>query len=248
MAYTRNIGFGSGVMIATPSVANPTPVRLGILQEVNIDVAFTTKQLFGQFQYPVAIGRGTAKITGKAKYAEINSAALGLFFGLTPAANSILIAESEAGSIPATPFAVTVANSATFDADLGVNFALTGQPLTRVASAPATGQYSMVAGVYTFAAADTLLGVLITYSYSTVVAPSKTITITNPLLGAAAEFQVDCVIYDPKLAQQTGIRLFACVASKLTLPTKLEDFVIEEFDFEAYANSANQIGRLFLPN
>ena len=34
-----------------------------------------------------------------------------------------------------------------------------------VASGPTTGQYSVSAGVYTFAAADTLLGVLISYTY-----------------------------------------------------------------------------------
>lgn len=248
MAYSPNYGFGAGVMIATPTGANPTPVRLGILQEVNIDVSFSTKQLYGQNQFPVAIGRGTAKITGKAKFARIDSAALGLFFGLTPAANTVLYAESEAGTIPGTPFAVTVSNSATFDADLGVNFAATGQPLTRVAAAPATGQYSVSAGVYTFAAADTTLGVLITYSYTSTVSPSKTITITNPLLGAATLFQVDCLVYNPSLNQQTGIRLFSCLSSKLTLPTKLEDFVIEDFDFEALANSANQVGKLFLAN
>lgn len=249
MAYQRNVGFGAGVMIATPNVSNPTPVRLGVLQEVNIDISFTTKQLHGQYQFPVAIGRGTAKITGKAKFAEINSAALALFLGVNPAANSVLIAESEAGSVPgSSSYVITVANSANFDADLGVVYAATGQPLTRVASGPTAGQYSVSAGVYTFASGDASAAMLLTYSYTTNASPAKTITITNPLLGAGQQFQVDCLIYDPTLNQQTGLRLFACQAAKLSLPTKLEDFVIQDFDFECYANGANLIGKLYLPN
>ncbi len=247
MTTSRNYVFGSGVMIATPTGANPTPVLLGELQEVNIDISFSTKLLHGQYQFPVALGRGTAKITGKAKYARFSAGALGLFLGLTPASGTTIMAFGEAGTIPGTPFAVTVANSATWAEDKGVAFALTGEPLTRVASSPATGQYSVAAGVYTFAAADTTLGVLINYNYTNAVAPQKTITMTNPLLGAGTQFQVDTSQWSSTLNQQTGMQLFACQSSKLTIPGKLEDFTVYDFDFEAYANAANQIGKFFMP-
>jgi hypothetical protein len=252
MAYQRNFGFGAGVAFAIPNVTNPTPIPIGIIQEATVDFAFTTKQLFGQFQYPVAVGRGTAKISGKLKFGEINSQLLNtLFFGITPAAGQVQLASLEASSIPATPFTITVSNGATFETDYGVAFAATGQKLTRVASAPTTGQYSVntTTGLYTFAAADTLLAVLISYGY-TLAAPLTTLTgtLTNPQIGAAQQFQLDLYTYDPTLNQQWGLRLFACQSSKLSFATKLEDFMVPEIDFEAYANAANQVCKTFMPN
>lgn len=71
----------------------------------------------------------------------------------------------EAYTIPGTPYQVSVvnANSAIFS-DLGVVYA-GGAALTKVGSAPAAGQYSVAAGVYTFAAADSGKAVSITYGY-----------------------------------------------------------------------------------
>lgn len=49
--------------------------------------------------------------------------------------------------------------------DQGVAYALTGAALTLVASTPAEGQYSVSAGVYTFAAADASAALLVSYGY-----------------------------------------------------------------------------------
>ena len=238
------------MLFGTPSTANATPVRFGIIQDVSLDVSFTTKQLFGGYQFPVAIGRGTAKITGKAKFARIDAEVLNtLFFNLTTGSTKqIITVDAEPGStaIPTTPYQLTVSNSATFEADLGVNYATTGQPMTKVASSPAAGQYSVSAGVYTFASADTGATVLISYTYTHATLGSST-TITNPVLGTATPFQIDFYQKDPNNTQQWGLRLYSCVSSKLTLATKMEDFTIPEFDFEAYANGANNIGVLNLP-
>src|ERR1017187_6861835 len=131
MAFNSNYGFGSGVLFGTPSTAAATPVRFGILQDVSIDFAFSTKQLFGTYQFPVAIGRGTAKVTGKAKFARIDSEVLNtLFFNQTQGSTKqIIYVDAEAGAVPATStYTVTVVNSATFESDQGVNYATTGQP------------------------------------------------------------------------------------------------------------------------
>lgn len=250
MAYQKNFGFGAGVAFAIPSVANPTPIPIGILQDISVDFTFSMKELTGQFQFPVALGRGTSKIAGKAKFGEINSQVINsLFFGITPTGGQIQLASLEAGTVPTTPFQVTVANSAQFESDRGVMFSATGQKMVRVASGPTTGQYSVSAGVYTFAAVDVAAAVLISYTY-TLAAPGLTQTglITNPLLGAAQAFQLDLFQFDPTLNQQWGLRLFACQASKLALATKLDDFQTPDFEFHAYANAANQIGQTFFPN
>lgn len=254
MAYQRNFGFGAGVAFAIPNVTNPTPVPIGIIQEASVDFSFTTKQLFGQFQYPVAVGRGTAKVSGKLKFGEINSQIINtIFFGITPTAGQVQLASLEAGSIPTTPFQITVANAAQFESDRGVAFASTGQKLTRVASAPTTGQYSVnvATGVYTFASADNAASpaVLISYTYNLVTAGiSLTGSLTNPQLGAAQQFSVDLYTYDPTLNQQWGLRLLACQASKLAFMTKLEDFMVPEIDFEAYADATNTVCKTFFPN
>jgi hypothetical protein len=235
--------FGSGVLWGTP--AGGTPQQFGTLQDVTVDFSFTAKKLMGQFQFPVAVGRGAGSVSGKAKFANIDGGVLfNLFFSnVTPTANQKDVAFNEAGSIPTTPFQVTVTNSATFDQDLGVAFTLTGLQLTKVASGPATGQYSVAAGVYTFAAADTGKAVLISYSYIPVVAGTAKAVITNPLMGIAPTFQVDFYQTNPNVAgSQWSLRLYSCLSVKLTLPSKIDDFIIPEFDFEAFANASNNIG------
>lgn len=75
---------------------------------------------------------------------------------------------SEAATVPAGgPFTVTAsAPLGTFVSDIGVTKVSDGTVLVKVASAPAAGQYSVDAlGVYTFAAADANLAVLISYAY-----------------------------------------------------------------------------------
>ena len=75
--------FGSGVLIGTPS--GGSPINFGLAQEVTLNIATTTKALYGQNNFPVAIGSGTRKMTGKAKLARISGQALGnLFFGVAP--------------------------------------------------------------------------------------------------------------------------------------------------------------------
>jgi hypothetical protein len=246
--YTQNIGFGSGVMFGTPSSpANATPVRLGVMQEGSIDFTFSTKELFGQKTFPVAIGRGTSKVAGKAKFARIDAGALHkLFFGMDATTGQIITADAEAGAVPGSGAAiVTVNHSAAFEKDLGVNYATTGQPMAKVASSPAAGQYSVSAGVYTFSTSDYGAAVLISYAWTDTVGTKM--VITNPQLGTAIPFQVDFYQSNPNSTQQWGVRLYSCVSAKLSLATKLEDFTIPDFEFQAFANAADQIGVINLP-
>jgi len=232
--------FGAGVLFGTNTAANSTPQNFGTLQECSLDFSFTVKELTGSYQFPVAVARGVGKIAGKAKAATLNGAMVNsIFFGQTLATGSQLIAYNEAGVI--TTNTVTVSNSATFLADLGVTNAATGQQLTKVASGPATGQYSVSAGVYTFAAADSAISPLISYSYTSTTLGKK-ITISNQLLGVTPLFSAAfTTTYQGKSATFT---LNQCTASKLNFATKLEDFMIPEFDFSVFADASNTIGTL----
>ena len=216
------------------AVASPTPAKFGTLQDVSLDVSFSLKELRGQNQFADVIARGDGKISGKAKFGQFDVTLLNsLFFGQTVTTGQTLVADGEAGAIPATPFQITVANAATFKDDLGVVDVVTGNRLTRVTSAPATGQYSVSAvGVYTYAAADTGKSVLTSSSYT--VTTGTTISITNQLMGYAPTFKLEC--YNPYGGGKQMVILYNCISSKLSMPFKNTDFAVPEFDFEAFAD------------
>lgn len=233
--------FGSGVLIGTRSdIANATPVNFGLVQDVTIDQSASIKEIYGQYQYPLAAARGTIKTTGKAKVARISGLAFAnLYYGLTPSSGQLATAFAEAGSVPATsPYTITVANSATFANDAGVVYAASGLPLTKVASSPAAGQYSVASGVYTFAAADEGKAVLLTYSY-TIASTGQKIAVTNQLIGTTPTFQA--LFYTTFQGQAVTLQLNNCVSNKLSFGTKLEDFVMPEFDFACFADTSGNV-------
>jgi hypothetical protein len=244
--------FGSGTLFGVPvggnTAANPTPTKFGTLQDVSLDISGDVKQLYGQKQFPEAVARGKCKITGKAKFAYINGKQLNdIFFGQTLGAGTKQISLDEAATVPATPFQVTVNNAANYvndsRGDQGVRYvtgAKAGQPLVKVASSPAAGQYSVntATGVYTFAAADTGAAVIISYLF-TAAASGTQLNITNQLMGFAPTVQI--LLNQIYNGNQFSALLYNALASKLNFATKQEDFMIPELDFEAFANTAGQV-------
>lgn len=235
--------FGTGQLFATP-VGGGNPLRLGALQDVLVDFSGDIKQLYGQYQFPLDVARGKTKIEGKCSTANIDVAAWNqLFFGGTVTNNAEKRqVTNEAGSIPATPFQITVANASDFFMDLGVTDITTGAPYKQVAAGPTTGQYSVnsATGVYTFAAADTLKNVLINYIYDATTAGSGSLTIGNNLMGSTPKFQlVMSQMYNNK---QFLLMLYSCTSDKLSMPLKQDDYMIPELSYQAQANDANQIG------
>ncbi|HXS41984.1 MAG TPA: hypothetical protein VN766_17475 [Stellaceae bacterium] len=233
--------FGSGVLIGTRTdIANATPINFGLVQEVQLDLQFTAKELYGQYQFPVAIARGQGKATGKAKMARVSGLTFNnLFFGASLVPGQLATAFGEAQSVPAsTPFTVSVTNAGQWQDDCGVVYAASGLPLTKVASAPTAGQYSVAAGVYTFNSADAGAAVLISYTYN-VTGSGQQLTLVNPLLGTTPTFQAQ--LYTSFQGKPVNVKLFNCVSSKLTFASKLEDFVIPELDFDIFANAAGNV-------
>ncbi|KZC23544.1 hypothetical protein RHOFW104T7_13155 [Rhodanobacter thiooxydans] len=235
--------FGSGLLFATNTALNSTPIQFGTLQDVQLDVSRTLKELYGQGQFAVAIGAAQQKITCKAKFAQVNGQLYNdLFFGGSSAVGQTLLVYQEAGTIPAvTTYTVTVTGSATFVEDEGVLYSATGLPFKKVASAPTVGQYSVAAGVYTFAAADASAAVLISYT-KTSAATGVTINANNPLQGVQPVFSM--ILVRQYNGQQEAFKLWSCIASKLSLPTKMADWGITEIDFSCFADSA---GRTITP-
>jgi|SRR5882672_1250465 len=239
--------FGSGVLQGFRTDTLPgvlkTPVNFGLVQEVGVEMSFDIKELYGQYQFPVAIARGKGKFAVKAKLARVSGLVMGdLFFGITPVAGQVATSFAEGPTaIPTTPFQITVVNGAQFVDDLGVINAATALPFTKVASGPTAGQYSVSAvGVYTFASADNASGisVLISYTY-TVSATGQKIVAVNQLLGATPTFQANLFTTFQNLP--LTMKIPNCTAAKLGFPTKLDDFVMEELDFSVFADAAGNV-------
>lgn len=249
------INFGSGKLIAVPThladgtaIATPTPVILGTMQDVSLDLSTEIKTLYGSKRYPIAVGQGKGKTEIKAKYAEIDGAIMGsLFFGKASTAGIKAAMFDFAATIPATPFAITIAppSSGTFVADLGVLDATTGVQLTRVASAPAAGQYSLVVatGIYTFAAADTGKAIKISYEYSAA-AGGQIYTMTNETMGYTPSFTL--LLQNGYDGKTMVCKLNRCVSGKLSVPLKSDDFAIYDFEAEAFAAANGELGYICL--
>jgi hypothetical protein len=241
--------FGIGIMVATTRtdaagniLAVPASYRLGILQDVQADFSFDSKQLYGANQLPVDQGRGNAKWTFDAKAADINGAAYAaLHFGVTPTVGVKLPVFDYAAPVPATPYQITVAppGSGTFVSDLGVQSAA-GAQYTRVASAPVTGQYSVSgAGVYTFAAADTGIAMLVSYEYSASTG-GLVIPLSNQLMGYSPSFSV--MLLNSSKGSNFALKLTNCQSDKFTLPLKNDDFSILDFSFMALDDGTGSAG------
>jgi len=408
--------FGSGILVGTPltsasgaAISNPSPIQFGALQDVSVDFSFDNKELYGQNQFALTVGRGKGKISGKAKMAQISALLFNsLFFGQSLASGVYTdFIDTIGTAIPAGTFTIAPVTQYSsylngtvpvFGYDLGVKDSF-GVPMTRVASAPTTGQYSTTAGSaasggsasfanagtaasgascsfsgtvmtlntifsagtfavgqavsgpgipqgtvvialasgslnvatstytlnqnvgtiantsgitsanasimtmtvstsagqmavgqtvvatgvptgttiqalltgsmgasgstyslsgqtgtigaesfttgtgYLFAAADVGKTVFTSFNYtatpSTGMLAQQNSMVTNVLMGQAPTFQAD--FYTTFAGDSLSLTLFQCVANKLTIGTKLDDFLIPEFDFMAYANGAGQV-------
>lgn len=237
--------FGSGTLWGVRTdTSNATPIKFGTLHDVSLEFSATAKQLFGQYQFPVAVARGTSKITGKAKFAQVQGRAFAeLFFGSALQTGQSGTANAEAAQVPAeAPYTVPAVQAAGFSQDLGVVSASTGLPFIKVAGAPAQGEYAVADGVYSFNASDAGAGLLISYVYE-ISGSGQKMVVSNQLLGVQPVFQValETNYSAPGGLKKAALTLNACVSNKLAFATKQDDFSIPELDFEAFADAAGNV-------
>jgi hypothetical protein len=247
--------FGTGSLFGTPlsdasgnSIANPTPHKFGEIQDVSLDMSRDIKPLYGEKMMPVALGGGKMKFDIKAKFARLNGRLFNdLYFGQTLNSGTLqgVYNDTAGAAIPATPYQITpaVPSSGTWARDLGV-IDSNGVPLQRVASAPTTGQYSVAAGVYTFAAADATKVVFINFAYTASVSGAKQVVFSNLPMGYVPSFGLDiAAVYNGK---QANIRFNQCVSGKLGWAPKQDDFTVADMEISAFADAAGNIGYIML--
>lgn len=141
---------------------------------------------------------------------------------------------------------ITAVNAATWLDDLGVVNVTSGVQLTRVASAPTTGQYSVTAGIYQFATADAGTLVALSYDYTQSML-GKGFTYYAQQMGFRPVFKMilsnQGFMNNPSyIGQPLSMTLWNAGISKFSLDFKNEDWTIPESDFSA---SQDVMGRVF---
>lgn len=243
--------FGAGKLFATPimdvygqPISDATPVEIGVVQSVSVDVSYDLKELFGRGQFAVDAARGKGSIKCKATMGRISGALLNSIFfgGIVSEGGMETIAQTMNGEKIAAGGLVkpVVPNTGTFVRDLGVTNAK-AVPLVRVSDVPETGQYSVDdTGSYTFATADVGKVVFISFKYSTTIAGAKSGLVTNLDMGYTPEFSVDLMRdYKGKIMQMD---FFRCTSNKLAFSSKQDDYDLPEFEFQPMADD---LGRVF---
>jgi len=236
--------FGVGFLFATPSGATPTPVRFGRLQDVSVDFSYDSKLLYGSNQFPLEHARGKAKIELKATVGVVDPALFNaVFFGLASATGETLSSVDEAATPSSGAF--TVANGATFSQDLGVYNTAAGLWMTRVASAPAAGQYAVnsATGAYTVNAAQNGQLLRASYTYASA-STGQSLAVGNPLMGSGVIFAVQLVNRfkgSDGVVRSLYLNFPAVQCPKLAMPLKLDDFALPQLDMIAQDNGSGAV-------
>lgn len=234
MGYNRSfLGIGSVTAITADTPAQARDIV--IVKSASVDFKSTEKELRGNRLFPVATATTSATISGKVSSADISAPFVALCVpGTTIVASSTtprkLRADHPATVIPATPFQITVTNSATFVTDLGVINLTTAKTMKRVTSSPAANEYSVSAGVYTFASAEGT--VMIRYLYTNN-STGSTMTGSNPAMGETSAYSL--YLTDP--TEGYTFEFPAVKFSNLSIGMKQDDWVEASFDFTAYESA-----------
>ena len=82
---------------------------------------------------------------------------------------------------------------------------------------------------------------MISYTYNVATSGNK-VTLANQPMGITPTFKT--TFYTAYNGRGTALRLNACTANKLSLPTKFDTWTISELDFMAFADASGTIGYL----
>jgi hypothetical protein len=251
-----DIQFGSGVATFTPNAgnlaANPTPIRLKVLQEASIEFKGDLKKLFGQSQLAVATARGKIDVTGKAKVAALNANDINqIYWGqAVSAGGNRPYDEIHAIAATITP---TLGTGLAVTDDQGVINMSTGLNMVKIAGAPGVGQYeftpavtggSPTAAIYTFNAADVTSAFPVKLSFrSSSTTLGSTLTLNNQLMGYAPVCQL--VLWNQFRGALDLIQLNSVTLGMFSKPTKQEDFWVADIDFSCNADVNDVLGLLY---
>lgn len=241
---------GTGHLTLIPGGSNPTPIQVARLKDVSVKFTKETRDL--EADRVAAIDRAWVGLTTKmtAKNVEWNADAVAAILSgaATVGTGRLIGIDAESGTIPTTPFQITVANT-TGHVNLGVTNITKGlaagvkKTMDRVASAPATGQYSVSAGVYTFAAADVGDVVHVRYYYSNA-STGKTATIVN--IAPRLDPSFICTLFNTNAAgKDCGFRFVNAHVPDFGLSFKTKDWNDVDVTIDCLGDDSDAIGAIY---
>ena len=235
--------FSSGIVTVVPLVATPTPIEVVTLADVSVDFSQTTKELRGENRFPDDIALGECKISGKAKSGRVHGGLLGAVLqGMTCKAGQVAAVFDERHAVPDSPCKITVDQSAHFVEDLGLIDVTSGVAMTLTQGTPASGQYSVDEGTYTFSPDDK--GHVVSFRYSYTLPTGVTWSLNNGLMGAGmTKFKL--YLFNSYDGAASGIKLYSVLFPKLSMAFKTGDYMEQNLDFEACADSAGRVVDFF---
>lgn len=234
--------FGAGSLFFAPvggnQPVNPTAMAILGIQGASVSIDQKLVELKGANKGPDDVATADMTVKGNIEMARIDVDLFNqTYYSEALATASPIVVPNEAHAVPAaSPFTVTVSGSATWVKDLGVRYS-NGQPLVKVTSVTAKGQYSVAAGVYTFFSGDASANVLISYTTSST--GGTLLTVHNQIMGFGPIVELYLwENYNSLLNQSTnnGIHLFATRLSKNDLTIKRDNFAMVKMEFEAFPN------------
>jgi hypothetical protein len=228
-ATTKKL-FGAGRPFLTSNTSPvPTPLRLGLVQDQSVDFKSSVKAIYGENRFAEAIANAESEVTGKTTMGTTSARLFADYIAGTgsTAGQTLAEADGELGTVPATPFQVTVVNSSTFVADLGVTDKTNGARLVRITGTPVLGQYAEASGVYTFPAATTGHQMAISYLWNATPGAGETVIMTNSKMGSTNPFMFAIVFpwQDASGVEEQDIFQFNwCLVTDHSWSTKIGDW------------------------
>jgi hypothetical protein len=247
------IQFGTGNAIFVPLAGNlavPSSPRIpATIQDFNFDNTGTMKELRGQSQYPDDVAVSDKKATWKLGSGRFDIDLFNnLFAGETASTGGENIQIQEAHNVPASStYTITVTHSANYETDMGVTYSATGQPLVRVNSVSAAGQYSVnqTSGIYTFYLGDAGVAMLISYAYT--ITTGNIVTVNNHVQGWAPTFEIYVATSYQELTSGVSnyLHIFNARCTKFGFPLKRSDYLVTDLEGECFAAPSGKIFELY---
>ena len=237
--------FGAGRFFGINNVANATPARFVLPQDMAVTFKRSTKSLFGESQLAADVSGGELEVTGKVSYGTSNARVIAdLLFGVGNTTGQTLEADNEPGTTAS--HAISTVNASTWIADLGVVNTASGKRYQRAAAGSETSgiSYSAASGVYTFASGETGTTFKISYLYTSASA-GETVSLTNQPMGKVSDFSAVYVfpwVNNANATEQDVLTLNSCIASDAEIATKQGDYAKPSFSFMAACDTNDTLG------
>jgi hypothetical protein len=229
--------YGTGQLVYVPQTEPGARIPVCSLQNVKLSIKGDITELDGPGRMAEDLAMGKLSIDGSFASGEVRS---GLIMAALP--GSVLstgmlraISQESTGTIAGATY--TVQHPTGF-VDLAI-YDETGKIMTRKASAPAAGEYSVTSGgVFTFNAGANGKVYSVDYIYADA-ASGWSLDYTNQPQGPAAAMQL--YLLNKSKGKEFGALLYSVLMPEFSLALKLGEFTLPEGSFKCSADASDRV-------